>query len=131
MKKILILTLAVISLVCVGCNKKVDNKDDGIIQNVNEGVITNQKVGDLEFKNTSLTWNGNASLLETIITNTSDSDIYVKEFIIRFNDKDDNVIASLTGLVGKTIKAGESFRLNSSSYKDLTNAYNVYYEIVD
>lgn len=129
--KIILVGIFMVSLVTgCGCSRKETNKDEEIKSNTNEGVIKDQTVEVFEFKNTSLIREGNNTVLETTVTNTSTTDQELQEFKIEVKDKDGNVMETLIGFVGDKIKAGETRVINSYCGTDLTEATNIVYTVV-
>ena len=84
----------------------------------------------VKFTNTSLVYENNTSVLETLVTNKSDKTEYLSEFDILVKDKDGNVIVTLTGFIGASIDAGESRVIASTYSEDLTKAASIEYKIV-
>lgn len=122
-KLIVIGLLSATILTGCGCEK---DKDSG----VNDELIKDQQVESFEFTNTSLVYENNASVLETLVTNKSDKTEYLSEFDILVKDKDGNVIVTLTGFIGSSIGAGESRVIASTYSEDLTKAASIEYKIV-
>ena len=134
-KRILFILLSIVlSLsLMVGCKKqeiKENNNPSNLELNTNQGVIEDKELEVFTFTNTSLIWNGNGTDLETKITNTSDNDEYLKGFNVIVYDEDGNVIASMEGYVGTTIKAHDTKVMSTGHYKDLTKATRIEYEII-
>jgi uncharacterized lipoprotein NlpE involved in copper resistance len=130
-KKVLLVLMLAVIITITGCGKK-ENNNDNTSENVNTntGVVEKKEVDVFTFVNTSLTWNGNASNLVTVITNTSEEEQYLKGFRIHVYDEDGNEIASMTGYVGSKLKANESRQLSTGHYENLTNAAKVEYEVL-
>ena len=134
MKRALIGVAIIISLTLLvnGCSKKT-NQDDNkstLEPNTNQGVVASKEVDVFTFKNTSLIWNGNSSDLETVITNTSDEDAYLKGFTVHVYDEEGNEIATMPGYVSDHIKAHSTRTMSTGHYKNLSNAFKVEYEII-
>jgi len=128
--KLIIIGISAIGLLTgCGCDKK-EEKEPEIIVNMNEGVVKDQTVEVFDMKNTSLVYEDGTTKLETTVTNTSNKEQYLKEFKIKVLDTEGNIIITLTGYVGSTIKAGESEIINSFCGKDLSKANNIVYEII-
>ena len=129
MKKVLLVLMMVV--IITGCGKKEEeDKTPALDANTNMGVVEKKEVDVFTFVNTSLTWNGNASNLVTVITNTSEEEQYLKGFRIHVYDEDGNEIASMTGYVGSKLKANESRQLSTGHYENLTYAAKVEYEVL-
>ena len=135
MKKVMTISISMLLVIGLvtgcGCKKKEKNKEKEpeIKVNTNENVIKDQKVDGIEMTNTSLVVTDGISKLVTNVTNNSDKDYKLDEYIIIFKDKDGKEILRMPGYVGDTIKAGETRTINSSVDRDLSNAVSVHYEV--
>lgn len=138
MKKILaLLTVSVFAISLTtgcGCSKKEekpteDQSKEEVKVNTNEGVIKDQTIESFEMKQTSLIYENETTVLTTSVTNTSDKDEYLTEFIIKFEDATGNTLATLKGFVGDKIKAGETKVITSSIGEDLSSATKVTYTV--
>ena len=132
MKRALIGIAVITSLTLLvnGCSKKENYNQTTLEPNTNQGVVADKEVDVFTFKNTSLIWNGNSSDLETVITNTSDEDAYLKGFTVHVYDEEGNEIATMPGYVSDHIKAHSTRTMSTGHYKNLSNAYKVEYEII-
>lgn len=135
-KSLLYLLVALFAVsVTVGCEKKKENEPSDtptkVEANTNDDVVGDKTVGVFQLTNTSLIWKDGTTVLETTITNTSDSDANLKEFIIHVKDADNNEIAKLKGFVGSVVKAHETRTMNSYHYENLSKATSIEYEIVE
>ena len=132
MKKILKMTIIGLSIVGLvtgcGCSKKEEKKDD-IKANTNEEAVKDQTLDVFEFKNTSLIYENGRTALETSVTNTSEKDELLQEFVIQVLDQDGKEMIELTGFVGDTLKSGETRVINSYCKDDLTNATKIVYSV--
>lgn len=119
-----------------GCKKKEkedgkENKEPEVQVSTNEGVIADKELDVFKFENTSLIYENSTSVLETLVTNTSDQEQTLKEFKIHVKDKEGNEIVTLTGFVGDSIAAHESKLITTSYGDNLTQvAYDITYELV-
>lgn len=139
MKKIATIMFLGVLLVGVttgcGCKKKdKDNKDENkkpeVEVSTNEGVIGDKEVDVFKFENTSLIYENGTSVLETMVTNTSDTKQTLSEFLIHVKDKEGKEIIQLVGFVGESIDAHESKLITSSYGDNLTKvAYDITYEV--
>jgi len=77
-----------------------------------------------------LIYEKSTSILQTTVTNTSNTTQYLKDFNIIVKDESGNEIVTLTGFIGDSIDAGESKLIVSSYGEDLTNAASIEYEII-
>ena len=127
-----ILVIASLAILVNGCGKKSnqENNQSTLEPNTNQGVVSDKQVEVFTFKNTSLIWNGNSSDLETVITNTSDEDAYLKGFTVHVYDEEGNEIATMPGYVSDHIKAHSTRTMSTGHYKNLSNAFRVEYEII-
>ncbi|MBE6159920.1 MAG: hypothetical protein E7157_02610 [Lactobacillales bacterium] len=134
MKKVLSLSitmLLVLGLVTgCGCNKKEkEEKKEEIKVNTNKDVVKDQEVDGIKMTNTSLVTTNGISKLVTNVTNNSDKDYKLDEYMIIIKDKEGKEIVRIPGYVGDTIKAGETRTINSSVDRDLSNAGSIEYEV--
>lgn len=128
--KIMLISIFTISLVTgCGCEKKEEKPNEDVKVNTNEGVIKDQTVEVFEMKNTSLVYENGRTLLETTVTNTSSEEQYLKEFEIKVMNKEE-VMVTLKGFVGSSIKAGETKVINSYCGEDLSSATSITYTVV-
>ena len=137
MKKIIGLSLTLLIaftfLTGCGCNNKeniINEEENNIKVNNNEDVIKDQALEVFTFTNTSLVYENSTSVLETLVTNTSDTTQYLIEFKIIVKDDTGKEIITLTGFIGDSIEAGESKLIRSSYGSDLTKAASIEYEII-
>ena len=134
MKKVISLSitmLLVLGLVTgCGCNKKdKENKKEEVKVNTNKDVVKDQEVDGIKMTNTSLVTTNGISKLVTNVTNSSNKDYKLDEYIIIIKDKKGEEIVRIPGYVGDTIKAGETRTINSSVDRDLSNAGSIEYEV--
>ena len=120
----------------VGCEKKNKSNDPEnpateVQANTKEEVVGDKTLGVFQFTNTSLIWQNGTTALETTVTNTSDSDATLKEFLIHVKDANGNEITTLPGFIGDVLKAHETKTINSYHYANLTNAASIEYEVVE
>ena len=131
MKKILIGIFAISLITGCGCSKKEEApSNDDVKVNTNEGVIKDQTVDVFKMENTSLVYDKGTTLLETTVTNTSNTTQYLKEFEIKVLDANGKEMTTLTGFVGSSIEAGETKVINSYCGEDLSAATSITYTIV-
>jgi hypothetical protein len=113
-KEITIIVLAVIGIAI------------GIIINTFAFKVTDKAVVDgLEFQNASI----NKNNYTVYVTNTKETDYNLTTIEVKLFDKDNNIIATMSGYVGDTIKPNEVKTLSVTTDKDLTEATDVEYEI--
>lgn len=132
LKKLLGVLLVVGLVTGCGCSKETNEEkkeESGIKVNTNQDVIKDQQLEVFTFTNTSLIYENGTSVLETIVTNTSNETQYLEEFnIIVKNDKGEEII-TMTGFVGESIAAQESTTILSSYGDDLSTAASIEYTI--
>ena len=137
MKKILVLVIISVFTISLtigcSCSKKTEITEEQskneIKINTNEEVIKDQIVEVFEMKETSLIYENGNTMLTTSVTNISNEDEYVSEFIITIEDESGNTLAILRGFVGDKIKAGETKVITSSIGEDLSSATKVTYTV--
>ena len=128
----LITILLILGLVTgCACNKKEEKKEqkEEVKVNTNKDVVKDQEEDKIKMTNTSLIINDGITKLVTNVTNSSDEDYYLEEYIIIIKDKDGNEIVRMPGYVGDTIKAGDTKTINSSVDRDLSDAGSIEYEV--
>ena len=131
MKKIMLGIFAISLITGCGCEKKEEApSNDDVKVNTNEGVIKDQTVDVFKMENTSLVYDKGTTLLETTVTNTSNTTQYLKEFEIKVLDANGKEMTTLTGFVGSSIEAGETKVINSYCGEDLSTATSITYTII-
>lgn len=135
-KKIIIIVIiaivVIMSLLMIVSNisKKNNNKEEKLpVVNTEKEVIKDQEFDGLKMTNTSLIYENGVSKLETIVENNSGNDYNLIEFSIIVKDKNDEVITTIPGYVGETIKNGEKKKINSSIDMDLSKAKKIEYNV--
>lgn len=155
MKKIISLSLMLIFCfgIVTGCGKKKENdnpvqdnsesnvkeevNEDGTLKediNSNKGVIEEKVVEGITIHNAELKTTTYSSTLTISATNNTDSDITLEYFKVYLKDKDGNnilgegsfAVASVFG----TIESGQEEILNIDFDRDLSNVYDIDYEMV-
>lgn len=122
MKKILIISLCLISLLLTGCGcEKKEEKNDE-----NKIAIT-QTVNEIEFSNANISYENDMSTFRVIVTNKSNSGKTIGIVSIIVKDKDNNELVTLKGLIEKELKPNTSTSITASVGVDLSNAYSVEY----
>ena len=132
MKKILIVLIGLVMVTGCGCSKKEISKEEQTIRgekNTNKGVIEDKVYDGLTFTNTSLTTIEGKTTLITLVENKTNSDYNLEYFDILMKDKDGNIIETLLGYLGDTIKKGETKRIKSSTDKDVSSVVKIEYEV--
>ena len=79
--------------------------------------------------NTSMVTTNGITKLTTSVTNDTDTDYKLNEYMIIIKDKEGKEIVKIPGYVGDTIKAGETRTINSSVDIDLSKAASIEYEV--
>lgn len=100
------------------------------IVNTNMNVVKNQKVDGIDISDTSVITNNGITQIITTVTNNTENDYTLKQYIIIAKDVKGNVIARIPSYVGNTIKVGETKILNSSIDISLEDAYSFEYEVI-
>ena len=127
-KTLLIGILTISLLTGCGCSKKEQPQDD-IKTNTNEDVIKDQVVDGITMTNTSMVTTNKTTKLTASVTNNTDKDYVLDEYMIIVKDEDGNQIVKIPGYVGDTIKAGETRTISSSVDIDLSKAASIEYEV--
>ena len=126
-------------LFVTGCGKKnntnsnVNNEKtttQEVKVNTNENVIKNQVVDGIEMKDTSMITENGVTTFQTTVVNNTGSDYRLNEYSIIVKDQEGNIIKTIPGYIGSTIKNGESKKLKSTTNADMVNAYSVEYQVI-
>lgn len=117
-----------------GCSSKSKDKDENVIKdpviNMNNQVIEDQEIGNgIVAKETNLVTVGYESTLTTQIQNNSDKDVYIKYVDIIFKNDKDEVVKTLIGYVGTTIKSKDSYYVVTSINMDLSQTKKIEYKV--
>ena len=135
MKKILLVSIAVLSLLVVsGCgndNKpKYQNlKEEKIQTNTNSDVIGDQEINGIKLSNASVVYEDNQSTLTVTVTNVSDLVIVVDSVLAKYTYAD-GTTSVLSILVDSPLVPSQKVDAVSSTAADMTKAIKVEYEIV-
>ena len=133
MKKISIISLSTLLAVSLltgcGCSKKEEKSQDDIKTNTNEDVIKDQVIDGITMTNTSMVTTNKTTKLTTSVTNNTDKDYRLDEYMIIVKDEEGKEIVRIPGYVGDTIKAGETRTISSSVDIDLSKAASIEYEV--
>jgi uncharacterized membrane protein len=103
--------------------------DENSRQNISAELVKDKKAGEILIKNTKIVYNGKESKITAKVTNGSENKSNLK-LKIKVIANDDSVITETIALVGK-ISANESKYINATMTKDITDAKNVSYEILN
>ena len=130
--KVSILLLMSIGLITgCSCSKKEEEKKKPDIKvNTEENVVKDQEVEGIEMTNASMITEDGLTTFQTKVTNNTGSDYTLNEYNIIVKDKEGNIIKTIPGYVGSTIKAGETKELKSTTNADMSKAYSVEYEVI-
>lgn len=109
--------------------QQAKKEEPKISVNTEKDVVKDQTVDGIKMTNTSLTTVNGVSTLVTKVTNDTAADYELKEYKIIIKDENGNVITTIPGYVGTTIKAGETRVIDSSTNADLSGAKSVEYEV--
>lgn len=151
MKKVI--SLSLVLLLCLtlvtGCgksNKKEDNKENNIKDEINEdgtlkedknenkGVLKEQVVDGITISDVELKTTAYSTVLSITATNNTNNDITFEYFEVYFKDKDgknvlgDNSFALIT--VFDTIKSKESKPLSLTVDRNLSDVYSITYKMI-
>lgn len=97
--------------------------EDGTKLNTSTKLSEKKTVNGLTIGNIQLTMKDNQSVLLADVENTSGTKTSLTIVDIILLDKNENEIATITGLIGE-LKPGEKQQLNSSVTSDYANAYD-------
>lgn len=118
MKKLLIISICIFSLLLTGCgcNKKENND-----------IIENQIVNEIQFSNANIEYKNNMSTFTAVVTNKSTIDKNVGIVNIVFKNKDNDEIITLKGLIEKNLNPNQSTTITASVGIDLSEATYIEY----
>ena len=103
-------------------NNKENNRDENIFYNDNKDVVSDKKVGNVEFTNIECSFNGFSSLLTYTITNNGKNSIVLGSYEIVVKDKDNNILAIMVPGDTSELKSKESIDIGNAIDIDLTKA---------
>ncbi|MDD2627914.1 MAG: hypothetical protein PHR25_03505 [Clostridia bacterium] len=101
---------------------------DGSKINMNEEIAKDQKIGNILIEKSNITYENGISKLTSKVTNNGVAKENLK-FTIKLIGNNGNTLAELIGLVGK-IEVGQTKYISSKITKDITNAKQIVYEII-
>ena len=87
MRKVINISLVLLIglLLLTGCgNKEKENKETNTKINTNEDVVKDQTLENFKFENTNLVYEDGTSILQTVVTNTSNETTYLNNRINGF-----------------------------------------------
>lgn len=134
MKKVLFLMLVSIFIITgCGCDKKKQEEIPEEKPKINEEILKEQEVENLKIHDVDVRLEEGNTVFTIHIKNTSEEDIYIKEFLMNFKDENGNAMLPEPVLnpFYDTIEAGEIQALSVLIRQDITNAASVVYEIVN
>lgn len=103
-------------------NNKENNRDENAIYNDNKDVVSDKKVGDVEFTNIECSFDGFSSLLTYTITNNGKDSIVLGNYEIVVRDKDNNILAIMVPGDISELKSKESLDIGNAIDIDLSKA---------
>lgn len=109
--------------------KKEDPKTN-IKVNTNEGVIRDQEIEGNIMRNTSLVVEDGITYLVVDVTNNTNQDYTLNEYMISVKDASGNVIVKIPGYIGEVIRIGDTKTIKSMVNMDLSEAASIEYEVV-
>jgi hypothetical protein len=139
---LLIIILVVISVLFIKYNffstDKVDDADEVpdisgtplLSEIITDEISKVQTVDDFEFRETMLQSNSEMSLFTVMMFNTTEYDIVVKELKVYFLDIDGNEIYCLSIDINEEDLMVNPMMIMQNIDKDLSNTYEIKYELV-
>lgn len=141
--KIIKVLLILIGLVLIFCmaflltdffkddNKINEKKEETSIKaNTNEDIIKEQEVEGNVMRNTSLIVEDGITYLVVDVTNNTNLDYRLNEYVIVVKDINGNEIIRIPGYVGEIIGIGETKTIRSMVNMDLSDTASIEYEVV-
>lgn len=110
--------------------KKEKKPETNIKINTNEDVVKDQIVDGNIMRNTSLIVEDGITYLVVDVTNNTDEDYTLNEYMINVKDAGGNVIVRIPGYVGEVIHVGDTKTIKSMVNMDLSEAASIDYEVV-
>lgn len=114
-------------LLLTGCNKVEEPTSINEV-NLNDQVIEDKKINDLSTSDTSLIYDQGITTFKTNLKNNGDK-IDIKNIKVKFENKNNTEIITLTNNINKTLDTNESILVTIISDIDLTDAYKIEYYI--
>lgn len=127
MRKIILIIFSL--LLITGCNKEeqIEILEPNKV-NLNEKVIEEKQINDLLFKNTSIIYDKNMTTFKTTLINNG-NDIDIKNIYVECYSKNNFKILTLTKEINKKIKNREQFQITIATDIDLTDIYEIKYNL--
>ena len=128
-KKHTIIFIFIFALIFSGCSqKKVDNERIKI--NNNEKITSIQKNEIFTFKNKSIIFVNNISVISVSIINNTDETQSIKKIEIVIKDDNNKYITLYPFLEKDKIEAKSTYNLTTTYPKDLTTAKDIEFKII-
>lgn len=129
-KKILIIACIVIALVVLisifmGFSSDSSKSKGSSLKAITAPLVVRaEEYNGLKFDNVVFIEKKGIYTMTLNVTNTTSSDINLEKVTIDIKDKNDNVIGSLLGYIGDSIKPNETREITASSSADFSKAYS-------
>lgn len=104
-------------------------KKEEMISITDPEIMKDQIVDGLNFKHTLFVIQDGRSRLIAEITNNTDSDYKLEQYVVTIKDKDGKSLGTMHGYVGDEIKTGETKILDASIDRDLSKVATIEYEV--
>ena len=134
MKKVLFMVLACTLVLTTACGKKdeeTNNKPaiEGEVANTNSEVIKDVTIDGLTIQNVTVIYDSKTgdTIYSADVVNTTDEEIYVKSFDMKFMDVYGNEITTLSGYVLKSLGPGEQATMTAGTGLNLSDATSIEY----
>lgn len=123
---VIIIVLVAVFIILSSMNKTDKGTETNKITAITtKGIVKDESYEGLSFKNFVLLKDDDMYTLTTDVTNTSNSEINIKQVNINIKNKDGNTIIALLGYIGETPMAvNETRTITASTQVDLSNAYS-------
>ncbi len=124
---ILLVVIFLVVLISIFMNFSSDfskNKKNSLKAITTPLVVKEEEYNGLKFDNVVFIKEKGIYTMTLNVTNTTSSDIDLEKVTIDIKDKDENVIGSLLGYIGDSIKPNETRVITASSSTDFSKAYS-------
>lgn len=135
MKKIVILSMVIGTLLMSGCSctRKKDKDDEGNENNpiviTEDDVIGEQSVNGIMFENTTFQVQEGMTVIVTKITNRSGAPFMLENYQMTISDKDGKVLTILTSNINENLEVDAEKLIPTQFNLDLSTAAKVEYNI--
>lgn len=110
-------------------NNVDDNKENQIKENKNLGVVSKKSVSNLVFDNIKYIYDGEYTIVYMEITNNNDKGVYLREFVVKVYDKNNELLGEFNPNPDYLIESGKTNDLEFFTKRDLSSAFRMEIEL--